>query len=252
VSWFSLIGSVYFYIKIIKRLFGLKDNQEALRGLMFFILFPTAVFLLATYTESLFAFLALGSIYFALKKNYLAAGLFALACSATHITGMFVVLLMAMILLEEHVKKSKIVLAFAVGIVGLVSYMYFLWDRFGQPLAFITSQEGHGWLKYGDARLINSIDLFNVIFIVLLIISVVYWRQRRKSFSVYSMLFLLIPLIGKQFGGYNRYVLMAFPLQLMLYNYLRHKKIGYVFAIALISISWSYFLFQYAGGYIGG
>lgn len=252
VAWVSLVGAVYFYLKIVKQLFNVKDSPEAVRGLVFFLLFPSAVFLIATYTESLFAFLALGAIYFALKRKYLPAGLFALFCTATHITGIFVLVLMTLILLEQKLKLSKVITAFVVGSLGLVGYMIFLWEKFRKPLAFITSQENHGWLKYGESRLITTIDLFNVIFIILLIISVLYWWRKRKSFSVYSFLFLLIPIIGKQFGGYNRYVLMAFPVQLMLYAYLRDKKLGYVFAIVLLAISWSYFLFQYAGGYIGG
>ena len=56
LSWFCFAGAIYFYLKIIKLIFNVADNEEALRGLLFFILFPTAVFFLATYTEALFAF----------------------------------------------------------------------------------------------------------------------------------------------------------------------------------------------------
>lgn len=252
IAYLSLIGAVYFFLKILKLLFNIKNNTEAIRGLVFFGLFPTAVFLIAAYTESLFAFLALGAIYFALKNKYLPAAFFALLCTATHITGIFVLILMIMILLEQKLKISKIIISFIVGSVGLLSYMFYLWDKFKKPLAFITSQESHGWLKYGESRLITTVDLYNVVFIILLIISTIYWWRKRKSFSIYSFLFLLIPIVGKQFGGFNRYVLMAFPIQLMLYGYLKDKRIGYLLTVVLFAISWSYFLFQYAGGYIGG
>ncbi|HUC87988.1 MAG TPA: mannosyltransferase family protein [Candidatus Binatia bacterium] len=252
VSWLSLIGSLYFYLKIIKHVFKLKVNAEALRCLIFFILFPTAIFLLATYTEGLLTFLALAAIYCGLKKHYLPAAVLVMLATATHITGLLVLVLVALILLEEGVKRSRVILGAAIGSLGLISYMYFLWRRFDRPLAFITSQEDHGWLRPGFSRLASTIDLFNVVFIILLILTVIYWWNRRKSFAIYAFLFLMIPLIGRQFGGFNRYVLIAFPVQLMLYSYLRNKKLAYTFIIAFMAIIWTYFTLQYAGGYVGG
>ena len=90
VSWLCFTGATYFYLKIIKQLYNLKDNLEAVRGTLFFILFPTSVFLITTYTEALFAFLALGAIYYALRKKYIPAALFAMLSTATHIDGIFV------------------------------------------------------------------------------------------------------------------------------------------------------------------
>jgi hypothetical protein len=63
---------------------------------------------------------------------------------------------------------------------------------------------------------------------------------------------LCIPLLGGQFGGFNRYVLMAFPVQFMLYDHFRSSKNMYPVILAATSVLWCYFLLQYAGGYIGG
>jgi Gpi18-like mannosyltransferase len=254
ISWLSFIGAIYFYLKIIKHVFDIKDNVEATRGLLFFILFPTAVFFLATYTESLFAFLALGSLYYALQRKYWQSALFALFCTATHVTGIFLLALIVMTLWEQKAKLIEIAGTAVIGSLGLLSYMFYLQHAFHRPLAFITSQKSHGWLTVSSkySALIGSVDLFSTIFIILLIISVIYWWNKRKSFSVYSLFFLLIPIVGKQFGGFNRYVLMAFPVQLMIYAYARHRKLAYPIIIVFFAISWAYFLFQYAGGYVGG
>jgi hypothetical protein len=58
--------------------------------------------------------------------------------------------------------------------------------------------------------------------------------------------------MGNQFGGFNRYVLVAFPLQFMAYDYLKDKYMIYSLALGGMGIIWAYFTLQYAGGYIGG
>ena len=252
VSWLALAGAVYFCLKVFKTLFSLNENLEAFRGVAFFILFPSAVFLIATYTESLFALFAFAGIYFALKRRYYLASAAGLLATATHINGAFLVLLIAMILWEERVRWRFVVASLVIGGLGLAGYSLYLTLRFHAPLAFIAAQQQHGWLKYSWHSLIAQTDWLNVVFIILIIWAIKYWWNRRRSLSVYSALFLLIPLVGGQFGGFNRYVLMAFPLQFMLYDRLRHSKTGYPVGLALSAIIWAYFLFQYAGGYVGG
>jgi Gpi18-like mannosyltransferase len=253
VAWFSFVGAIYFYLKLVKLLFKINDNQEAILGLLPFIFFPTAIFFLATYTESLFAFLALGAIYWALKRQYKWSALMLLLLGLTNVTFALVLALVAMIMIEQRAKIRHLIGAMLVGVLGFLGYIYFLWAQFAKPLAFLTSQvKGHGWLEHGFGYIIASADPFNVIFIILLIISAIYWWKKRQSFAIYSLLFILIPLVGRQFGGFNRYVLMAFPLELMIYAYFKDKKVGYSLAMIVLVVSWTYFLLQYAGGYVGG
>jgi Gpi18-like mannosyltransferase len=252
VSWVCFAGAIYFYLKIVKYIFKITNNAEAFLGLLPFILFPTAVFMLATYTESLFAFLTLGAIYSALRHKYLSAAGFLLFATATHITGMVVLAFVALILLEQREKIWKILLTIAIGCLGLVSYMIYLSIRFHDALAFVNSQKNHGWLQGGFSHLIASAELLNIVFVILLIITAVYWWSRRKSFSIYSLLFILIPLIGKQFGGFNRYILLAIPLPLMIYGFLRNKRVVYPVVLVILGVIWAYFLLQYAAGYTGG
>jgi Gpi18-like mannosyltransferase len=253
VAWACLVGAIYFYLKIIKQLYGIKDTMEAVRGALFFILFPTGIFLIATYTESLFAFLALGAIYFALRKKYIPAGLFAMLSTATHVDGIFVVLLIGMLLAEKQVRAIKIAASMAIGILGLVSYMIWQKIKYNNPLEFIIAQKNHSWLNFDATHLATVFGSFNGLFILLLLVSVVYWWPRRKSFSIYSLLYASIVFIsGRDLGGIGRYTLVAFPLQFMLYDYFRNKKVGYPLIIALSAILWTFFTLRYAGGYTGG
>lgn len=253
VSWVSLVGAIYFFIKITKQLYNVPTN-ETIRAVRLFVLFPTGVFLLATYTESLFAFLALAAIYYTFTKRYLLSVIFTIFATATHVTGMFLILLLALILIEQKEKIQKVVVFVVLGSLGLITYSAYLFNKFGRPLAFITAQKSHGWVQIHKGYIHNietTFNTLNIFFIILIIISTIYWWKKRKSFSIYSFSFLLIPLLGGQFGGFDRYVLMAFPIQFMLYEELRKKPLSYAIMLSLFSIFWAYTVMQYAGGYTG-
>lgn len=252
VSWVALVGALFYYLKIAKRLFHIHHNNEAIRSVLLFLLFPSSVFLLATYTESLFAFLALGSIYAALNKRWLLTGSFGFLATLTHINGVFLIVLTSLILLEEGAKLKEIVQSTLVSIMGLVVYMAYLLGKFHKPLAFVTAQRQHGWLQSHYLNLIGELNLISICLIFLIVVGIFYWWKIRKSFSLYLICYLLILLIGAQVGGFNRYVLMAFPVQFMLYDWTRNRPALYAGVLAVSAVLSAHFLFQYAGGYIGG
>ena len=252
VSWLSFVVAIYFYIKIIKKLYGTKKTENVLQAVTFFVLFPTAIFFIASYTESLFAMLALGAIYFVLTRRIVWSALLLMLSTATHITGVFVLILTALMLLEQKEKIYKVFLYAAVGSLGIFSYTYYLHLHFHDALAFLHSQtQLNGWTHQSFSNIITSGGFFNFFFIFLLLVSFVFWWRRRRSFAIYSILFLLIPLVGREYGGFNRYVLMAFPVQLMLYEYFQKKKAALPYAVAATTIIWTLFLIQYAGGWTG-
>jgi hypothetical protein len=252
ISWVSFTGAIYFYAKILKQLGLVKAGSSSISALAPFVLFPTAIFFIATYTESLFAFFALASIYYALNRHYVLAGILLLLATMTHVTGLFLVVLDAMILWEEKVPIKRIAITILTGMVGLAIFMTYLYIRYHDALAFVKAQkQGHGWLGADYLRLITSTDVFNILFCILLIAAGVYYWNKRRSLAVYALLFLLIPILGAQWGGFNRYVLMAFPIPLMLYEALKDKRQLYTFILIVSSILWTYTLLQYAAGYIG-
>ncbi len=252
LSWLCLVIAIYFYLKIIEILFKPKNNLESLKAVLLFILFPTGIFLLATYSESLFMASALAAIYFAYKRKYLLAGLISILTTATHPNGVFLAILVGLILYEQKMNFKKIILSIAIGGLGLLGYMAFLYIKFSNAFAFVNAQKKNGWLQFNVNNYTVEVGWLNIIFFILIITSAIYWWSRHKSFSIYSILFLVVPILGGQFGGFNRYVLAAFPLQIMLYDRYRNKPYGYAICLSLSSILWAYFVFQYAGGYVGG
>ncbi len=252
ISWSCLVGAIYFFIKVLRNLGSLKEKASGLKPAMFLILFPTAVFLTATYTESLFAFITLLAVYLVLKKNYLWVPILMFLISITHITGVFVVVLIAMMLWEQRARIRFIIYELAGGFIGLVVFMAYLKGRFSNAYAFFNSQtKVHGWMLHNYMNLVNKVSLLNILLIVLIVAAAVYYWRRKRSFAIYSLFFLLIPLAGRQYGGFNRYVLMAFPIQFMLFEYFERKKLAYPYVLALMAVIWTYTVLQYAAGYIG-
>ena len=252
ISWAGFAGAVYFYMKIIRQLYKTKGNVEDLRGALLFALFPTGVFLFAAYTEGLFALLAIAAIYFALKRRTIEAAALTLLATATHITGLFVLVFVLLLLWEGHEKVSKIVQVGVIGCLGLISYMVYLAVRFGNPIEFVVAQHGHGWLTYSHThQLLSEILGRNLIFILLAAGACWYWWNRRRSFALYSALFVCIVVLGN-LGGYGRYTLMDFSIPLMFYDYFKDRKLGYALVLAASAVFWMYFLLQFAGGYTGG
>ena len=252
ISWSCFIGAVYFFIKNLRTMGILDENTNGLKPAMFLVLFPTAVFFVATYTESLFAFISLLAIYLTLRKKYLWLPLLMLLVALCHITGVFVVLLIALMLLEQKAKIRYMIMELSGGVLGLLGFMAYLKYRFNNPFAFFSSQTHlHGWFLHSYLSLITKASLLNLVFVVLIILAAIYYWNKKRGFAIYSLLFLLIPIAGKQFGGFNRYVLMAFPIQFMLYEYFKNKKAAYPYVLALMAIVWTYTVLQYAAGYIG-
>lgn len=252
VAWISFIGVIYYYIKVVKYFFKIEDHSEAFKAVLLFVVFPSAVFFLATFTESLFALVALAAVYYAMKNRYIVSGLLGMLATATRPNGVFIVFFTAMLLFENKIELKKIFVNMLIGSLGIISYMGYLYYRYGNPLTFVLTQEKHGWLQHFFISQANNFTPLNIISILPVIISIFYWWNRKRSFSLYSITFILIPILGGQFGGFIRYILMAFPVFFMLYDYLWQKAELYYVTLLVLAIGWTFILLQYTGGYIGG
>ncbi len=252
VAWIFMVGTFYYYIKIVKEYYQPKKRDEIIKAVLVYALYPTAIFFVATFSESLFAFLSLGALYYALKNHYKLSAIFVALDTMTRINGVFVLALVLSILWFKHKQKfSKVVKTGLLGSVGIIFYMIAMYIRFKNPLEFIKTQQNHGWLHHDILTQLGHISILNLLFLIPVVVAIFYWWKREISFSIYSLLYLLIPLVGGQFGGFARYTLMIFPIPLMIYEYTKNKQVYYTIVIALFSMGWMYLLIQYAGGYIG-
>jgi hypothetical protein len=143
LSLLFLPVAFYFIYEIARAGWGEGVAKGTLLTLAFF---PTAFFLNAAYSESLFLALSAGSLWaIRVKRNLLLACILAGFATATRNVGIFLVVpLMYEWIMQGGLKEPRerwrgLYLAFAPA--GLIAYMGFLWIKFGDPLLFYSSQK---------------------------------------------------------------------------------------------------------------
>lgn len=136
--------------------------------LVFLLLFPTSFFFGAVYTEGLFFFLVVASLYFLEKKNYFLAGLFGFFASLASFMGIFLLIPFVIYSLRSLMLNKKnlyfilytpySILCFF-PILGFLLYAAYLWQTTGDLLFFLNSQP-----IFGAQRSVNIILLPQVYF----------------------------------------------------------------------------------------
>ncbi len=122
------------------------------RAALYLLLFPTAVFLVAPYTESLFLAGAIPAVHYARRGAWGRAGLPAAIAVGSRLAGVFVLSGLAVVLLTRRVSRWRrewkpAVAALSVASLPLVGYLGWLWAVRGTPLYFLTAQR-NGWGRH--------------------------------------------------------------------------------------------------------
>ncbi len=155
LSLLFLPFAMYFVYRISEHGWGPDVAKGTVLVLAFF---PTAFFLNAAYTESLFLALSAGSLWaLRVRRDLLLACVLAGLATATRNVGVF---LLAP-LFYEWFKNRDIygwrVVYLALAPSGLILYMAYLWGRFGDPLLFYTEQGRWGRETAGPLMIVVNI-----------------------------------------------------------------------------------------------
>ena len=240
--------------------------------------FPTTFFLNAAYTESLFLALSAGSLWaIRVRKDLLLACSLAALAAATRNVGIFLVvpLMYEWIKDIERFRWRGIYLLLAPG--GLLAYMGYLWVRFGDPLLFYSAQGSWGrqatgpldtarraWgsAVEGAGRLLDpglwsdpslggvanhlsgASNFINLAFFVFAgVVLLAGLRRLPLSLTVYGLLLVapatLFGTPGSPLMGTPRYVLVAFPIFIVLALLLRNRVllVGWLAVSTLVSLA---------------
>lgn len=267
-------GVGFFIFQRLLKSWGIKTNAP----LFFLLSFPTAFFFGTVYTEGLFFMLIILSLYFLHKKQYVLAGICATLSSATRLIGIFLIIPFFFNLLSENKKViSNIKLIFLNYIflllsplLGLLSYMSYLWLTTGDPLFFFNSQPIFGanrsthlillpqvYFRYmkilstaaPDFRWFMSLlemSMFSFVFIILMLDLIKIIKQLPHpskttliffGLNIFSLINLILPTCTGTFSSIPRYALFSFSIFLYLAQ-LKSKgiKIGIVFLLITLQV----------------
>jgi hypothetical protein len=118
------------------------------RAALYLLFFPTAVFLVAAYSEALFLAGAIPAFYYARRERWLAAGAFAAVAMGARAAGGFLLVgLLFEFLRRRDFSRASVLSALGAGAIALlplVAFGVYLAQIKGDPLYFFTDQR-LGW-----------------------------------------------------------------------------------------------------------
>ncbi len=249
---FALIG-IYKLVEI-----DYKENVAKLT-LILMLFFPTSFYFATYYTESLFLILVVWAFYLARRGNFLVASILAAFASAARVVG---VVLLPVLLIEYFLKsKNKNLFVAAETILisplGLVVYLYFLLKQTGDPLIFLHQVSIFGEQRSSTLILLPQVIyryvfkilphvtyyyfpnvfttylefIIGILFLALIIYG--FWKLR-ISYSIYALLVYLVPTLAGSFSSMPRYVLVVFPVFILVALFL--SKVPRVYKYILFSV----------------
>ena len=213
------------------------------------LLFPAGFVLNAVYSESTFLFFSVAAIYAVRRHRWGWGLLFGMLSCVTRLVGLAIWPFILLEWLQMHgwtpgrlgqrqawwnllqgLRTDWLVpLTSSLVALGLVTYMAYMGDSFGNPFAYFTAQAA--WGRVPDApfrnalysiRLIRLVDIpggqldflaiANLMALAAgLILSLMVWRRLGAAYGVYSLLLLLIP-ASTALELMTRYLLVTFPV----------------------------------------
>lgn len=235
-----LLLAIYVFYRLLRIDY---EGKICFRSIILLLSFPTAYYFGSIYSESLFFFLTVSSLFFLRKDHYLVAGFFGALASATRILGL---LLIPVFLIDIYiaVKKGKLqikseqffkaVISTLIPPLGLLLYMWYLKVGFNNPLYFLTSQPAFGaersslpivllpqvffrYIKMLITVPVNSWQFFSsalelTFAIIAVMVLVGTFKKIRFSYWVFSLGCVIVPTLTGTFSSMPRYILMMFLL----------------------------------------
>jgi hypothetical protein len=278
VSNLALLGALVVFYRLVDREF---DGATARRAIWYLMLFPTAFFLVAGYSTSLFLLLTIGAVYAMRSGHFWLAGLLGALATATRQSA----LLLGVVFLWEYWRqrdtRGKLlkldVLAVALIPTGLLAFMLYLYETTGDALAFAHAQSS--WIRvteppwvglYHAVRVFvrvaivnnqnNTLELGSVLLMLALcgLALVGPWKLRRDQFvyPVYGILLVIFFLCFPTAKPYqplmsiSRFVLEVFPGFMILARFGRHPLVDKTFTFGAVGVQSALLVFFLHGGWV--
>ncbi len=269
ISNVAFIASLYAGFQLIRQ----KCNQKIAWGFVLMLLaFPTSFFFGSLYTESLFLLFTFVSFLAAHSKKWWLAGIAAALASATRVVGIFLVpALFVELWMQSHKHPKEFSFAklrqfltaqwkqiglILIGVLGLAAYMLYLQVHFQDPLYFVHVQSEFGagrsesivvypqvafralkilltspfdlkYVTYVSEFLAGTVGLVGLVLAVCVV---------PASWSVFALLAFLFPTLSGTFSSMPRYILISFPLFVLLAKVRERSQLLWVVLLALFCI----------------
>lgn len=231
-----------------------KNKNTAYLAVLLFLFFPMGYFLHVGYSEAVFCALSFGAVYFARQRNWLGANILAGLASASRLAGVLVIGVVALEYLASKQFQLKRIgweaLSFLLAPLGIVGYSLYLWRTVHDPLAMVHAYNYGDWayLKF-DLNMALSAKATAGRIAKLLWHRASGWQQAffnefapfmawlslfgfaalgvvKKlplSYTLYIVGTIVLLGTHTSFVSSNRYILVVFPIYLLLADWLSRR-----------------------------
>lgn len=251
------LSSIFLFLSLIMMFKLLKldySKNLSVSVIVAMLIFPTSFFFAAIYTESLFLFLLVSSLYFARKGNWILSSIFGILLTATRLVG--IAILPALFLefyLQNKTLFSKKIIPVLLSPLGLIVYSLFEYVNFGNAFQFIKAQGAIMNNRSVDQIILFPQTVFRYIKILITVSPSIYewwvsllelssftfavvllfiaWKKRvRVSYLLFALTAFLIPVSSGTFSGLPRYILILFPIYIALIL-IKNKWVKYAYFV---------------------
>ena len=254
LSLLCLLGALVFLGKLVQ----IWGAGEAVRPTAQAILvYPSAFFFAAFYTESLFLLTTVAAIWAARRGRWLVSGLAGAAAALTRHNGIFVFIPILVLVWKDagpRLRNFRAAHLAALGapLLGAVIYPLYLWDRWGSPFLYLTNKTtgwvrevqwpwvlfssavSEAWYRVTVGGLsdktkfwLEFVSLFLFTFLAVLLI-----RRRLLAEGLYCAATLLMLWGSGSLDGMQRFVLVLFPCFFVLADFLRrHPVLSFAYTV---------------------
>lgn len=227
ISNLAFLAGMFLFYKLVKKNF---DEKTAFWSILFLLTIPTSFYFGSVYTEGIFFLTIIAAFYLFESGRILLASIVGSFASATRLVGIF--------LAPSLVKRKNLASLIPILIVplGLIAYMIYLKIEFNNPLYFLTAQSIWGqerattgivllpqvfWRYIKILLTTTGLPLANALFelvatlfaIVILILAI---KKVKREWLIFSWLTVLTPTLTGTLTSMPRYVLVAFPIYIVL------------------------------------
>ncbi|HEY0407505.1 MAG TPA: mannosyltransferase family protein [Pyrinomonadaceae bacterium] len=225
------------------------DEAIADRALFYLAAFPVSYFFSLPMTESLFLLLTVGSFYAARREAWWTAGALGALASATRVTGVILLPALCVLYWQQHRGRLRVdILKLLLIPLGLLAFMYYLDLITGDALAFRHVLGSWGrqsgfflrplfeFLRHPqelsmswDFRLLNFAAA-----VLALTCGAALAKRREWALSLYTLAGIIIPLSSQLLQSHARYVMVIFPLFIILAWWGRNPRVDQTIRAAFL------------------
>ena len=217
-------------------------------GVAALLAYPTAFFLAAFYSESLFLLCAAASLWGARRRRWFVAGVAAFGACLTRFNGFLLIPALLWYALDARRdggagSKAGRIAALALAVAGAAAYPAYLWRRWGDPLLYVHSKT-QGWAQDPAPVWVLARNVFRLVLwhlretgpggklmlfaevasvILFLVLTAALFRDGLVAEGIWAGSTLLLLLWSGTLDGVHRYVVVLFPCFVPLVRALRER-----------------------------